>query len=80
MKNFKILGPGCANCKITLKLIEEAAQTQGVEVELEKVEELSEIISYGVMTTPAVVLDGKVVHSGGVPSKDVINRWFTDSY
>ena len=80
MKNFKILGPGCANCKMTLKLIEEAAQTQGVEVELEKVEELSEIISYGVMTTPAVVLDGKVVHSGGVPSKDVINRWFTDSY
>lgn len=80
MKNFKILGSGCANCKMTLKLIEEAAQTQGVEVELEKVEELSEIISYGVMTTPAVVLDGKVVHSGGVPSKDVINRWLTDSH
>lgn len=80
MKNFKVLGSGCTNCKTTLRLIDEAAKAHGVEVELEKVEELSEIISYGVMSTPGVVLDGQVVHAGGIPAKDVINSWFTESH
>lgn len=75
MKNIKVLGTGCANCKTTLKLIEEAAKAKGVEVELEKVESLPEIMSYGVMSTPGVVVDGKVVHAGGVPSRDKISGW-----
>ncbi len=75
MKNIKVLGTGCANCKTTLKLIEEAARAKVVEVELEKVESLPEIMSYGVMSTPGVVVDGKVVHAGGVPSRDKISGW-----
>lgn len=75
MKTFKVLGTGCANCKTTLRLIEEAAQNAGVEVTLEKVEELSEIMKYGVMSTPGVVLDGQVVHAGGIPSKEAIAGW-----
>jgi len=75
MKNIKVLGTGCANCKTTLKLIEQAATAAGIEVELEKVEELSEIMGYGVMSTPGVVVDGQVVHSGGLPSKESINSW-----
>ncbi len=75
MKNIKVLGTGCANCKTTLKLIEEVAKAKGVEVELEKVETLPEIMSYGVMSTPGVVVDGKVVHAGGVPSRDKISGW-----
>ncbi len=75
MKNIKVLGTGCANCKTTLKLIEEAAKAKGVEVELEKVESLPEIMSFGVMSTPGVVVDGKVVHAGGVPSRDKISGW-----
>ncbi|AKH19387.1 thioredoxin family protein [Sedimenticola thiotaurini] len=77
MKNIKVLGTGCANCKTTLRLIEEAAQSAGVEVALEKVEELSEIMQYGVMSTPGVVLDGQVVHAGGIPSKEAIASWLT---
>ncbi|MDP2169770.1 MAG: thioredoxin family protein [Rhodocyclaceae bacterium] len=75
MKNIKVLGTGCANCKTTLKLIEEAAAAKGVAVQLEKVEEIKDIMSYGVMSTPGVVIDGKVVHAGGIPSKDKIDGW-----
>ena len=75
MKNIKVLGTGCANCKTTLKLIEEAAKGKGVAVELEKIEDLQSIMSYGVMSTPGVVVDGKVVHAGGVPSRDKIAGW-----
>ena len=79
MKNIKVLGTGCANCKTTLKLIDEAAKKSGVDVELEKVEDLAEIMGFGVLSTPGVVVDGKVVHSGGIPTKDSINSWLTGS-
>lgn len=75
MKNIKVLGTGCANCKTTLKLIEEAAQQKGITIELEKIEDIQAIMSYGVMSTPGVVVDGKVVHAGGVPSRDKIMSW-----
>jgi small redox-active disulfide protein 2 len=78
MKNIKVLGTGCANCKATMKLIEEAANGAGIEVELEKVEDMPQIMSYGVMSTPGVVIDGKVVHAGGIPPKDSINGWLKD--
>lgn len=75
MKDIKVLGTGCANCNTTLKLIEDAAHAKGVEVKLEKVEDMAAILGYGVMSTPGVVIDGKVVHAGGVPSKAKIDEW-----
>jgi len=75
VKNIKVLGTGCANCKTTLKLIEEAAKAKGVEIQLEKIEDIQAIMSYSVMSTPGVVVDGKVVHAGGVPSRDKIAGW-----
>lgn len=78
MKTIKVLGSGCANCKTTLRLIEEQAKAKGIDVKLEKVEDIAAIMGYGVMSTPGVVVDGKVVHAGGVPSKDAIDGWFAD--
>ena len=75
MKTIKVLGTGCANCKTTLKLIEDVARAKGVAVQLEKVEELKDIMGYGVMSTPGVVIDGKVVHAGGIPARDKIASW-----
>lgn len=75
MKNIKVLGTGCANCKTTLKLIEDAAKAKGMAIALEKVEDLQQIMSYGVMSTPGVVIDGKVVHAGGVPDRSKIDGW-----
>jgi small redox-active disulfide protein 2 len=75
MKDIKVLGSGCANCKTTLKLIEEVAQACGVAINLEKVDDMAAILGYGVMSTPGVVVDGKVVHAGGVPDRKKVESW-----
>lgn len=75
--DIKVLGTGCANCKNTVNLIEQVAQAQGVAVQLEKVEDIRAIMGYGLMSTPGVVIDGKVVHAGGVPSRDKVEQWLT---
>ncbi len=72
---IKVLGTGCANCKTTLKLIEDVAAEKGVAMQLEKLEDIQAIMGYGVISTPGVVIDGKVVHAGGVPSRDKIAGW-----
>ena len=76
MKEVKILGTGCANCKNTLALVEAVAREREVQIDLEKIEDLPAIIGYGVMSTPGVVIDGVVVHAGGVPAKAKVEGWF----
>ena len=76
MKIVKVLGTGCANCKNTQKLIEEVAQAKGCEIQLEKIEGLQQIMRYGLMSTPGVVIDGKVVHAGSVPARAKVESWF----
>ena len=75
MKMIKVLGTGCANCKTTIKLIETVAAETNSDVNVEKVEDIKDIMAYGVMSTPGVVIDEKVVHAGGVPSRDKIVEW-----
>lgn len=77
MKEIKVLGTGCANCKSTYALIERTAKDAGVVISLIKVEAVEDIMQYGVATTPAVVIDGVVVHSGGVPSTHTVRGWFS---
>jgi small redox-active disulfide protein 2 len=79
LMDIKVLGTGCANCKNTIALIEQVAREKGVPVTLGKVEELREIMGYGVMSTPGVVIDGKVVHAGGVPSREKVDRWLSST-
>jgi len=70
---IKVLGTGCAKCKTLYKATEEALKEAGIEANLSKVEDIVEIMKFGVMTTPALVVDGKVVLKGKVPSvKDII--------
>lgn len=76
MKNIKVLGTGCANCNNTYALIEEVARAKGIAIDLEKIEDLQQIMRHGVMSTPGVVIDGKVVHAGGVPSRTKVEGWF----
>lgn len=75
MKDIKVLGTGCANCRNTVKLIEEVAAEKGVTIILSKIEDLPEIMQYGVLSTPGVVVDGKVVHAGGIPDRNRICTW-----
>jgi small redox-active disulfide protein 2 len=75
----KVLGTGCANCRNTVAAIEQVAKARGVAIDLVKVEEMKDIVSYGVMSTPGVVIDGKVVHAGGVPAREKIEQWFAQT-
>ena len=75
--DIKVLGTGCANCKNTVALIDQVAKAKGVAVTLGKVEELRDIMGYGVMSTPALVVDEKVVVSGRVPSPAQIRELLT---
>jgi small redox-active disulfide protein 2 len=75
MKTIKVLGSGCAKCKSTEALINQVAKDAGVQIQLEKVQDAQQIMAYGVMSTPAVVVDEVVVHKGGVPSRDQVETW-----
>lgn len=73
--DIEVLGPGCAKCKATAELIARVAGETGAAVTVVKVEDMRQIVGYGVMTTPAVVVGGKVVHKGTVPSRDQVLAW-----
>lgn len=75
--DIKVLGTGCANCRNTIALIDLVAKEKGVAVTLTKVEDMRDIVGYGVMRTPGVVIDGKVVHAGGVPARDKVEQWLS---
>lgn len=66
MKNIKVLGPGCPKCKTTFSNVEEAVKQLGIEVELEKVEDIMEMMKYNVLTTPVLMVDGEIKIKGRV--------------
>lgn len=74
MKTLQILGTGCARCRKLAEAAEEAAGSLGIEYTLEKVTDITAIMSFGVMTTPALAVDGKVKLSGKIPSVDELRK------
>lgn len=75
MKHFEVLGTGCKKCVNTAESIQRVAQELGKSVEVVKVTDPEKIMEYQVMATPAVAMDGKVIHSGSVPEHDKIVNW-----
>ena len=76
MKDIKVLGPGCFKCRAAYQAIEKVIQDNNLDVELSKIEDITEIMSYNVMGTPAVVVDGVVRIKGHVPSENEIRQIF----
>ena len=74
MKKLQILGTGCPKCRKLAENAEAAAGALGVEYEIEKITDINEIVKFGVMLTPALVVDGKVKVAGRVPDPDAIGR------
>lgn len=72
--DIKVLGPGCANCRTLEALVKDAVTTLGIDATVEEVTDYAAIASYGVMRTPALVIDGTVFLSGRVPSRDEVRR------
>ena len=75
MKQIKILGTGCAKCIKTAEIIQTVADSSNVPVEIAKEASPEVIMSYGVMSTPAVVIDEQLMHSGSIPSQSMIREW-----
>ncbi len=73
--DIKILGTGCAKCEQTEKLVKEVLAETGVIAQVEKVVDIKRITKYGVMITPAVVVDGEVKIVGKIPKKEDIMTW-----
>ena len=74
---IKILGTGCAKCKTLEKLTRDVVSKNGIDATVTKVEDIMEIMKYNIMTTPALVIDGKVVVKGRVPSTEEIKQLLT---
>ncbi|HPP02837.1 MAG TPA: thioredoxin family protein [bacterium] len=72
MKKIQILGIGCPKCKTLTAHAEQAAKELGIEYQIEKVQDINEIISFGVMSTPALAVDGQVKVAGRIPSVEEI--------
>lgn len=72
---IKVLGPGCAKCKKTEQLIQEVIKETGSDAVVEKVTDMMQIASYGVFSTPSVIIDNRVKCTGKVPKKDDIKVW-----
>ncbi|MFH1201645.1 MAG: thioredoxin family protein [Candidatus Omnitrophota bacterium] len=72
---IEILGMGCPKCKMLYENAKKAVEEKGVQAEVIKVEDMDKIIEYGVMMTPALVIDGKVKSSGKTLSAEEIRKW-----
>lgn len=75
MKTVKVYGPGCRRCEATEAMVREAAAKLGVAVDVEKVTDAKSIAMAGVMSTPGIWVDGKLVHAGGLPDAAKLEGW-----
>ncbi len=75
MRDIKVLGPGCKRCVATAEMLQAEADKLGVTVKIEKVTDYAVIAGYGIVSTPGIVIDGKVVHAGGLPKPNDLARW-----
>jgi len=76
---LEILGTGCPKCKKLTELVTGTVNEMGITADIGKVDQISDIMNYGVMMTPALAIDGKVVVVGRIPSKDEIKKWINET-
>ena len=75
MKDIKVLGPGCKRCQTTEDMVNAAARDLGIVASVEKITDYAEMARYGIASTPGIVIDGKLVHTGGLPREEDLKRW-----
>mgnify|MGYP000492408097 CR=1 FL=1 len=75
MKHVKVYGPGCKRCDTTEQMVRAAAAKLSIDVDVEKVTDYAEIAMAGVVSTPGISIDGKLVHAGGLPDAGALEKW-----
>lgn len=75
MKTVKVLGPGCKRCQATADMVRAEADKLGLAVNIEKITDYAAIAGFGIVSTPGIVIDGKVVHAGGLPKAEDLAKW-----
>ena len=78
MLNIKVIGSGCANCINLEKLCKEVVAENNIDADIEKINDYKDIMSYGIMSTPGLVVNRKVIHSGKLPTKSTLTHWLID--
>lgn len=78
MKTIKVLGSGCRKCTKTAEIIQAIAAELNVSAQVSKETDMQVIMQYGALSTPAVVVDEQLVHSGSIPHRSDIEHWLTD--
>jgi len=79
MLEIKVLGVGCTNCVTLEKLCREVVTENNIEANIQKVTDFKEIATYGIMSTPGLVINGKVVLSGKLPTKSTLTHWLMNA-
>lgn len=74
VKLIEVFGPGCARCQETYRVVRHVVESEGLPVEIVKVDDIKRMISMGIMATPAIAIDGTVVMTGRVPKSDEVQR------
>lgn len=77
MKSVKIYGPGCKRCDTTEAMVRDTAARLGLDLDVEKVTDAKSIAMAGVMSTPGIAVDGKLVHAGGLPDAAKLEQWLS---
>jgi len=75
MLNIKVLGPGCPNCQRLAQVVYDVLEELGLEASIEKVTKYPDILKYNILATPGLVINGKVVSAGRIPSKVEVRAW-----
>jgi small redox-active disulfide protein 2 len=79
MLDIKVLGPGCANCQNVEAIVREVLAEKKLEANIEKVTDRNRFLDYGLMMTPGLWVNGKLVSSGKIPSKSSVEQWFLEA-
>lgn len=77
MKTVKVYGPGCKRCETTEAMVKDAARKLDIDVDVEKITDPRAIAMAGVMSTPGIAVDGKLVHAGGLPDETKLESWLS---
>lgn len=77
MKNITVYGPGCMKCQKTEEIVRQAVEAAGIQATVTKVTDVQKMVAAGIMSTPAVAVDGVVKLSGRIPKADEVREWIT---